>query len=436
MPHESPPFSLLAKRELVQRIVTSDSFHRSERLSSFLQHICELEMEGRGSELNEKTIGHSVFRLPADYDPSTDGIVRSHASRLRRKLEMYYQREGSEEKTRIVIPRGGYIPRFVQVESCSSKTQEQESFAHVHSDPTPQNILETPLLHSETPGKHQRSPWRLLILIGFIGIAVAASVLWIRTKQHAYEPRFWTKIFTKERPTILVPGDSGVVVWQELQHRNLTLAEYLSPAYARQITGLPEQQERIALTLLGRRYTSMVDLEIIEKLARMANAFGTDPLIRYARDVRPNDLKHSNVVLIGSNETNPWNQMFQGNQNFILNKDQARSIYLIENRHPAPQEAMRWISDPEDPLHTVFCKVSYLTNSSAEGNVLILEGTSMAGTECAWEFAANPERMQRFLQIAGWRQSQPPHFEVLLRTSNLAGDSSASSIVAWRISPP
>jgi len=86
--------SPVEKRELLRRIVASKQFVRSERLSTFLTYICELEIQGRLSELNERDIGHAVFNLPAGYDPTIDGIVRSHASRLRRKLELYYLREG------------------------------------------------------------------------------------------------------------------------------------------------------------------------------------------------------------------------------------------------------------------------------------------------------------------------------------------------------
>ncbi|QHS51614.1 hypothetical protein [Edaphobacter sp. 12200R-103] len=240
-------------------------------------------------------------------------------------------------------------------------------------------------------------------------------------------------MFTRDRPTILVPGDSGLVVWQETRHKNLTLSDYLASNYVKTHEGPFSPQEQIALSLLGRRYTSMVDLEIVQKLSNMAQTYHAEPLLRFARDVRPNDLKYSNVVLIGSSETNPWSQMFQGAMNFVLTKDQQRTLYTIENRHPAAGEPARWLSDPADRLKTAYCEVSYLANPSGAGNVLVLEGTSMAGTECAWEFISNQERLRQFLKLAGWKGHQTPHFEALLRTSNLGGNAATSTIVAWRI---
>ncbi|GGG64674.1 hypothetical protein GCM10011585_02830 [Edaphobacter dinghuensis] len=223
-------------------------------------------------------------------------------------------------------------------------------------------------------------------------------------------------------------------MWEEMQRRNVNLSEYLSGNFAKETRG-SEVELKASNMLLSRRYTSMVDLDIVQKLSAIASGLNTAPLVRFARDVRPNDLKHSNVILIGSAETNPWIQMFEAPMNFILRKNQDSTTYTIENRKPATGEPASWSSDPVSQLHTVYCKVTYLPNSAGEGNVLLLEGTSMAGTDCAWEFLSNGTQMNQFLRRAEQSVRHIPHFEVLLRTSNLGGDASTNSVVAWRILP-
>lgn len=440
------------KKELLRRIVTSKQFVRSERLSSFLSYICELEIQGRLSELNEKEIGRAVFSLPSDYDPSIDGIVRSHASRLRRKLEMYYLREGRDETIRLVIPRGGYQPQFDWKNPLSPEpatTKPEGDLSNKEVDPVNTLMPEGGLQSNET--MLEESPalqagikrlagilqTRRVVLAGIIIILVASAAAFV---YHANRLRFekgssnsiWAEIFTMQRPTILVPGDSGVVMWQEIMQQNLTLSDYISSGSPWRSNTIRLGQEHLSHALVRRRYTSIVDLDIIQKLSHLAYLRRVEPVLRYARDVRPNDLKNSNVVLLGSDETNPWNQMFQAEMNFILRKDQKRMVYTIENRHPAGGEPAQWTSDSLTDLHTVYCKVSYLTNPSGEGNILILEGTSMAGTECAWEFVASTKELRYFLKRVGWSETGFPHFEVLLKTNNLAGDSAASNIVAWR----
>src|ERR1700692_5110673 len=97
------------RRAVVRRVVESSAFAKSERLSSFLCCICDLSLSGRASEINEQKIGTTVFGRPPDYDSSIDGIVRPQASRLRQRLDLYFNGEGSEEPLRITLPRGSYV---------------------------------------------------------------------------------------------------------------------------------------------------------------------------------------------------------------------------------------------------------------------------------------------------------------------------------------
>jgi hypothetical protein len=86
-------------------------FVKSDRLSSFLLYICERALTGRDDEINESSIGADLFNQP-NYDPASDGLVRSHASRLRQRLEQYFSEDGAQEPIRLIIPKGGYIRRF------------------------------------------------------------------------------------------------------------------------------------------------------------------------------------------------------------------------------------------------------------------------------------------------------------------------------------
>src|SRR5579863_1497618 len=98
--------------QLVQRIVVSPGFVNSQRLAAFLLYVSRQTLTGNGDALNERLIGETVFERSPDYDPRDDNIVRSHASRLRARLEEYFEREGDSEPIRVSIPRGSYAPVF------------------------------------------------------------------------------------------------------------------------------------------------------------------------------------------------------------------------------------------------------------------------------------------------------------------------------------
>ena len=80
--------------EQLERILRSETFHKSDRLKRFLMFIVREAAAGRGAELKEYVIGVQVFRKEDSFDPRTDPIVRVQARRLRAKLVRYYREEG------------------------------------------------------------------------------------------------------------------------------------------------------------------------------------------------------------------------------------------------------------------------------------------------------------------------------------------------------
>src|SRR5271156_2376955 len=129
--------------ELVERIVASPSFIKSPRLCSFLMYICELSLRGRADEINELNIGEALFDRAPNYDPSMDGIVRSHASRLRQRLDQYFSEEGAQEPIRLLIPKGGYMPVF-EPRTLSSPHPEPIPFPRA-ADPAAPPVKHEPL---------------------------------------------------------------------------------------------------------------------------------------------------------------------------------------------------------------------------------------------------------------------------------------------------
>ena len=103
------------ERALLERILASRHFAKSNLLSRFLRYICERSLLGAGNALTEHHIGVHVFGRPEGYDCSADNIVRNYARQLRNRLDDYYRWEGQNELLRLEVPRGGYKPHL-----CSS----------------------------------------------------------------------------------------------------------------------------------------------------------------------------------------------------------------------------------------------------------------------------------------------------------------------------
>jgi adenylate cyclase len=97
-------------RAAVARILTSEEFSRSQRLSRFLQFIVGEALAGREAQIKAYTIALAVCDRNDHFDPSLDPIVRIEAGRLRRALQHYYLTEGHRDSLVIDVPKGAYRP--------------------------------------------------------------------------------------------------------------------------------------------------------------------------------------------------------------------------------------------------------------------------------------------------------------------------------------
>jgi len=101
-----------ALRGTLEKLLDSETFARSERARKLLRYLVEQEQSGQSSRLKGFSIAVDVFGKDADFDPSTDAVVRVQAGRLRDLLDQYFATEGADDPVRIVIPRGSYVPTY------------------------------------------------------------------------------------------------------------------------------------------------------------------------------------------------------------------------------------------------------------------------------------------------------------------------------------
>jgi adenylate cyclase len=106
--------SSAAVRVQLDRIIASSEFAAPERLRRFLEYIVEETLAGRADRIKAYTVGVEVFGRDESFDPQADTVVRIEAGRLRRRLEHYYLSAGQEDLVRIEIPKGAYVPLFIQ----------------------------------------------------------------------------------------------------------------------------------------------------------------------------------------------------------------------------------------------------------------------------------------------------------------------------------
>ena len=100
-----------ARREL-DRLLSDQQFHCTERNRKFLRFVAEEYFRGREHQVKAYTIAVDVFGRPATFDASADPIVRIEATRLRAALASYYEMHGADRSVHIELPKGRYVPVF------------------------------------------------------------------------------------------------------------------------------------------------------------------------------------------------------------------------------------------------------------------------------------------------------------------------------------
>lgn len=119
---------LSSERDEYSAVASSKTFSSQTNSTRFLKYVCEKRFAG-AEHISESEIAVEVLGRRADFDPQHDSIVRVEAHRLRKRLQDYYQREGSGNSQRLVLPHGSYMPQFLAAPAEQRESEEQANRA-------------------------------------------------------------------------------------------------------------------------------------------------------------------------------------------------------------------------------------------------------------------------------------------------------------------
>ena len=418
--------------QAVLQIVNSPRFSKSSRLSQLLLYLAEQTLLNRTELLNEQTIATEVFERGDDFDPGVDTIVRSHMVRLRQRLDQYVS-DSKETGFRVTVPKGEYIVRFDRLAS---------SFLEpiVEAYPLDQVAAEAPPVIAKDSSSRTRwvtNPLFLPCCLMSVLIVLLSFALFFtrhRATEAANRPShlLWNRIFQSSRPTTFVAADNGLVLLHWMTRKDTTLAEYLNRDFRQETQGLSRERTDEILNIANRRYTSFVDLNFFRRIQQLPFSSSDKLIVKYARDLRMDELKQGNIILSGARGANPWLELYEPQMNFFGSNDGVHHIYSFINRHPQPGEPDRYFVSDADPKQRVLGVLALISNLDGNGNALVIEGNSMAGTEAITDFLFNDEALLPFLSQLKKPDGTLPHFEVLIESNSVNGNAGSFHILAYR----
>jgi hypothetical protein len=435
------------RRELIGRVAASALFSRSARLRDFLLYVGTQSLKEGRAEIHEQEIGAKVFGRSPAYDRSQDNIVRVNATELRKRIDLYFATEGAHETLILEIPRGAYKPVFHwRTKDRSEQAAAPETLVAPSQQLTglpEQAMFEEPLKPLPIAIRKQRT----FTSIAWVGIsavlAIVCAILWqqnqaMRRPDTAKIGRpeveaFWKAFGSDQQGVDIVLPDASVGISEEITHQRMSLNDYLSHTYVNkdEETSLSADRVNDLHKVFSHSLVTLGDFHAAQQILALT---GLTPPMRLdlSRGYTADLMKRNGLILIGGRKANPWVGLFDDRLNFSVDFDSAHGTF-VSNRHP--QQGEQGIYAPESVPNEfiTYSVIAYLPNPSRTGNVIILAGADSDATNAAAEFLTSEASMSKFRNMLKVRKI--PHFEILLKVSQLNGTAFNAEVLTYRTYP-
>jgi hypothetical protein len=368
------------ERRLLERIMESPHFAQASSLKRTLAYLCE-RADGEGSNIpKEYEIAVQALNRPASFDPKTDPIVRVSIGAVRQRLQAYFESEGREETLRLEIPKGVYRAVF-------SASPARGAAPEV----------------AETTLAARRKFWQPYLSGNAKNMLVYTDVLFFRDDSGNY------------LRNIYVNGLPGGV--EEIRKRAPAEAFHgLKPSY--HFTSAGEVQSMLALMWLFARLKAPLE-------------------VRNSRFTSWNELRSSNLILLGSSRTSAFVDALQAGNNFVITADEIRNLEPRDGEEPSysGQRHMEGkLEKAEEPA------VVTRRPGLAPGTVVtMISANHGRGVEGAAQFLTLENEVAAALESSGLDNAGklPAHFQWLLRVHMVDFDEEVISVerVSHRIIP-
>ena len=310
--------------QVVERIVQSPSFQKSERLKAFLTYVVQQYLAGHPEKLTGHQIGIAVFGKTDSYDQAEDNTVRTHARQLRLRLLEYFDSFGRDEPIIIEIPKGSYVPVFRPLHPATVEA------GAVVTGAAP--AISQELQHSPATTRAERGTLSLgwlaagILLVLLIAVLARRGVTAFDAAGASSTSSIWpySALTANGQAVTIVMSDNSFAFFQVAAKRRFHLADYLKTNYPANLSpylgALASPPLADFTDQLGRKQvTSYADSAIVGAMARFRLA--TPWLIRPCRDIKAREIQDGSYVLLGSTYSNPWVELYESRLNFVVAPD-------------------------------------------------------------------------------------------------------------------
>jgi hypothetical protein len=372
----------------------SRCFEKAQTLRTLLLYL----WNHRDQALNEYAIATEALGRNNLFDPKIDATVRVQISRLRQRLERFYEEEGREATERLVIPLGAHqlqvetitVPAIV---SPLGLPVSSIAAARSHFDP----ILAT-------------TAATLFVICCVLGVFL------YRAKQNQVTapmpPEFWKTFFGNSRPSRILFPTPVFFSWTEskrgpnstVMFRDTEINDFASADHSASVRNLSRQ---LGAPSLAQSYTVTSDTFAAVRLTRYLDLQGFSPTVMSSASAPLEALDQDNVIALGTWGTLRPLQLYLSKMNFELGEHEV----FVTNRNPGRGEPRRFDVIHESPERAVWPGViAFLPGRNGKTHLLILASRHTAALVA---FLTSTNGLDQFTHL--WQtKGSPRYFELVI----------------------
>jgi hypothetical protein len=390
------------------RLLANVHFSNSKRFPTFLRYIVREELDARGDQIKERTLGIEVFGRDAGYDTTTDPIVRVTAAEIRKRIAQYYQELGHENELRISLPPGSYVPHFEWPQRKKTQTDGEE-VPKVSSVPLPKVEQE---VIAEGGAPHVATSYARLPVMAALGAALLVLLLiaggvWVRQLPSALD-RFWAPVLSNDPVIVCFPR---TVVGQ------IALRNAVQPEKQRM---LQEQTNTLVLD----------DLQPLVSLSGLLEMRHERYILMDEDTATLTDLRRGPAIFLGAFD-NAWTlRVTRGLRYRFGNDPEMKHFWIEDTQSPAhaPWEVDRDLQVATNNYRDYAIVARFLDPNT--GKIAVVSaGIARGGTVAAGEFLTQASNMEAIKSRAP-KNWDGLNMEFVLSTEIIDGRSSPPKIEA------
>ena len=373
-----------AIREAMEEIIATNWFRNTKRCREFLRYAVEETLAGRADKLTERNIGVRVFGRAPNYDTNEDGIVRTSALEVRKRLAQYYHELKHEHAVRIEIAPGGYAPDFRLAEVAAAKGAEG--------------------FQPSAPGSVNSAFRRYALWIGaFLLVAIAAFAGFLLHSDPLNA--FWEPMWNQTNSLIVVVGSEQPTRQQE-------------PAPS-------GNAEPTTLDVVRADRAGFSDTVVASQVTGLLGARGKRVDVRRASTLTLDDLRTMPAVFVGNT---PWTYRLSSDLRFQVKRDDAAGTMEITDRGASTPWKMNALAPYAQRIQD-WAVISRFRDPRTEQPVMLLCGLGSDGTAAAGELVSRTELLKTFVQQApaGWQRK---NFQIIIEVDLIKGSAGHPHVLA------